>query len=214
MSDETTKAPCNSCGRETKHVVLQTRTTSDFEVIAECGEVSWEDTFEMLECRGCESVKLRHTHSFSEIDGLEVRYYPPPLARKSPTWAHKAKHPIPLLLEEVYSALHAGSRFLAVAGARTILDAVLLDKVGDIGSFEARLEELEKQGFVGKKNREFLVIALEAGNAAAHRGYRAKEDEVQHVMDIVENLLQAVYALDKAAESLKRSVPPRQRRKP
>jgi hypothetical protein len=59
-----------------------------------------------------------------------------------------------------------------------------------------------------------LESALDVGSAAAHRGYAAKVDEVNIVMDIVENLLQAVYVFPDVARKLKESTPPRPPRKP
>jgi hypothetical protein len=54
-----------------------------------------------------------------------------------------------------------------------------------------------------------LEVALDAGSAAAHRGYRPKLEHVQMVMDVVENLFQATYVSGKAAVELKKFTPPR-----
>jgi hypothetical protein len=113
------------------------------------------------------------------------------------------------LLDEIYIALHADSRRLALMGARAVLDIVLLDKVGDVGTFAKKLEQLEEQGLVARRNREFLATAIDAGSAAAHRGFRPNEETLAHVMDIVENLLEAVYVLEKSAEALRKATPQR-----
>jgi hypothetical protein len=113
------------------------------------------------------------------------------------------------LLKEVYNSLNADNTALPLMGARALLDMLIVDKVGDVGIFAEKLKALESKGFISKKNREILEVALDAGSAAAHRGYRAKLDDVQAVMDIVENLLQATYVLDKVAVELKKSTPPR-----
>jgi hypothetical protein len=115
------------------------------------------------------------------------------------------------LLREVYNALHSGGLCLAVMGARTLVDMVIIEKVGDAGTFEAKLAELERQGFIGAKNREILAAALDAGNATAHRGHKFASKEVHQVMDIVENLLQAIYVLERAAQKLKTATPPRKK---
>lgn len=90
----------------------------------------------------------------------------------------------------------------------------MVEKVGDEGGFSQKLKSLEEAGYVSSKNRAVLEAALEAGSAASHRGYAAKADEVNAVMDIVENMLQAVYVLDEAAQKLKKATPPRPPRKP
>ena len=94
-------------------------------------------------------------------------------------------------------------------GARAVLDMVIVDKVGDLGSFGEKLKKLESQGFISQRNREILDAALDAGSAAAHRGYAPKLKDVHAVMDIVENLLQAIYVLDKVAVEIKKSTPAR-----
>jgi hypothetical protein len=152
---------------------------------------------------------MRHSSWFSGNDEVTIKNYPPSFSRRSPKWKHKIPRQIGSLLDEVYNALHADSRRLLIMGTRTIVDMVILDKVGDIGSFQEKLKALEKLGFIGQKNREFLTAALDAGSAAAHRGHVAKPEEVEHVMDIIENLLETVYVLHAAAEKLKKSIPPR-----
>lgn len=96
-------------------------------------------------------------------------------------------------------------------GARTLVDMAILDKVGDVGTFEQKLKALEHQGFVSRRNREILDAALDAGNASAHRGHKFKPEEVNQVMDIVENLLQAIYVLEPAARKIKTATPPRKK---
>lgn len=208
-NSQNTKAPCNRCARETKHVVVAVRKTSQDADVEGAGTIWWEDTYEMLECCGCESVSLKHTHYFSEEGEDRVQYYPPPVARPSPKWLWKLPFDLASLLNEVYAALHSNSRTLALMGARTVVDVVILNKIGDVGTFEEKLANLENRGYIGDKNREFLATALDAGSAAAHRGYRPKPEQLHHVMDIVENLLESVYVLEKAAKDLAKKVPPR-----
>ena len=92
-------------------------------------------------------------------------------------------------------------------GARTLVDMAFLDKIGDAGTFKDKLKALEEQGFIGHRNREVLTAALDAGHAAAHRGHKYSTDQVNQVMDIVENLLQAIYILPHGAASLKMATP-------
>jgi hypothetical protein len=196
MSEQTiTRAPCRHCHRETRHAVLSVRKVERTAELQGGQEVWFEDTYEMLECCGCEVVCLRHTHVWSEDPEPDVTYYPPPVSRAMPQWRYKLPAKLRSLVDEIYTALHADSRRLALMGARTAVDIVLLEKVGDKGSFAQKLAALEKQGFVGQRSRETLAAALDAGSAAAHRGYLPKKEDLASVMDIVENVLQAVYVL-------------------
>jgi hypothetical protein len=164
----------------------------------------------MLECCGCETVTLRHTNVFSEDPEPNVKYYPPSVSRRMPLWRKKLDdYKLRAVVGEVYSALGTDCRRLAMMGARTVVDMVLTDKVGDVGSFTKKLEKLEQVGFVSRQSREFLAAALDAGNAAAHRGFQPSKEQLNHVMDIVENVLQAVYVLQGAAAELRKTTPRR-----
>jgi hypothetical protein len=113
------------------------------------------------------------------------------------------------LSEEIYVALQNNGRRLALMGARTLVDMLMQKEIGDLGSFERKLEELEKHGLISTQGRDVLSVALDAGNAAAHRGYKPEEGDLNAVMDIVENLLEATYHLSKVAASVKKSTPTR-----
>src|ERR1035438_2686348 len=102
------QAPCNDCGRKTDHVILQSRLTKGSD-----GETWWETIFDMLECRGCHFISLKRTFNFSEYDGPDIEYFPPPISRRKPSWIGELAMNVPIeldlldLLNEVYSALHA-----------------------------------------------------------------------------------------------------------
>ena len=97
-------------------------------------------------------------------------------------------------------------------GARALIDMVMVDQVGDSGSFGQNLKQLHDGGFVSVRNREFLDAAFDAGSAAAHRGHTPDVYEVNAVMDIVENLLHSFYVLPRMAQNLKAITPPRPKR--
>lgn len=190
-------------------MILALREVRIAEEHEEYGLLHWQDTYEFLECCGCEATSMRHTNVFEESGDIEVAIYPPPTKRRKPHWFHEIPTSVKTLLNQVYQALDGNSRSLALMGARAVLDMVLVEAVGDKGSFQAKLDELEKKGFIGSKNREVLEAALDAGNAASHRGYVPSSDDIGAVMDIVENLLQAIYHLKSLAENLKKTTPER-----
>ena len=156
---------------------------------------------------------LRRRFYFSEWDHgeHEIDYYPPRIARRVPKWKDKLSDDIEKLLEEVYTALQADSRSLAMMGARALIDMVILDKVGDVGTFGQKIAKLQTDGYLSDKNRETLRAALEVGNAASHRGHRPTQEHVDTVIDIVENLLQSTI-LHSATTDLKNATPARTRR--
>ena len=214
------QAPCNDCGRKTDHEVLKahSKTVSDGHEGCE-----WRTTrYRMLECRGCHFISLqRSVTSFEDDQGAppKTEYFPPPISRREPSWIGELIMNAPIgldlpdLLDEIYSALHAGNRRLATMGARALLDKVLTDKVTDVGSFEKKLDALVAQEFATRKQREILEAALDVGNAASHRGHCPTAKQLELVMDIVESIMQQIYVLPNAATELKKSTPPRPPRK-
>jgi len=217
------KAHCNTCARETKH-----------DLVAEDTE-AWHDndagiegslTFEMIKCRGCGSVKLKRSEWFSAWDdygedymgrptwtpGIKVDYFPPAVSRSAPHWIAALSPAMTDLMGEIYKSLHADCKRLAVMGARTLIDMLLVDKVGDQGGFKDKLKRLESKGLISSQNRETLDAALEAGHAVSHRNHDVTASEVNDVMDIVENVLHASFITGVAAERLKKTTPTRDRK--
>lgn len=200
------KLHCNSCRITTKHLLLKTHrdTGSDEE-----RGFYWQTDSEMFECCGCSSVLLRQTHHFSEDPEPEVTFYPPPASRWLPQWQWSLPHKLRGLLAQIYKALQANSLSLAMMGARAILDTAIIDTVGDHGSFGKNLEAMKNKGYLSVKNCEYLDVAFDAGSASAHRSHNPDQDQINTVMDIVENMLQSLFVLEKKAKALKGAIPPR-----
>ena len=213
------KAHCNTCrGEKNQNLIASQKQRHD--ELNEHGDLEyWETTlYEMLQCRGCDNVTLRSTFCVCDNTNSElVSYFPPAVTRNAPDWfdlSFRIRHPdLSSLFGEVYAALHAGSNRLAMMGARTVIDMVILDQIGDVGSFKEKLTKMEAEGYLSRKNREFVWQATDAGSASAHRGYRPVDADVNRVMDIVENFVQAVYVLPRAADTLQKNTPERAPRK-
>jgi Domain of unknown function (DUF4145) len=202
---------CNGCHKDTLHDLLKevSDTVAD-DVNIGGGELYtvWEKTTnQMFECRGCKSVVLRCTWIYSEYDIKEARYFPPPVARLKPKWFGELPSDLQELLSEIYRSLDADTRALPMMGARAVLDRVIVDTIGDAGSFEQKLKRLEEERHISTKGREILDAALDAGSAAAHRGYAPTVDYVHSVMDIVENLVHSAYVLEGVAKEIKKDTP-------
>jgi hypothetical protein len=177
---------CNGCRQRTEHRLLKTVTHYDQTE----AEDSWSTTFDMLECCGCKDAMLRRTFVFNAEEPA-VRYFPPLISRHSPSWQYNLPQDIAAVLDEVYRSLDADNR-----------------------SFKQKLEIFATDGFIGTAQVEILDAALDAGSAAAHRGHTPSFEQVNAVMDIVENLLKAVYVLPDMAESLKKTTPARPSKTP
>lgn len=199
----------------TKHGIRASHSKSSLDEIEEGPSFEEKETVEILECLGCEHLVVRRIYMHEAYDEATTEFYPPLISRPMPRWSRIIGIGVPGIirdvLKEVYKAIQTDSPILATMGARTILDLVMVEKVGDKGSFEQKLEALERNGFVGKKNREFLAAALDAGSAAAHRGFAPTRPQLEDVMDIVENLIETAYVLERRANTIRKATPPRQR---
>lgn len=202
---------CNCCLHQTKHSILAEHKHEEKGPEEEWGYLWWETKYTLFTCCGCESVTLRRHHTFSEWEGQsEIEFYPPQVSRQLPKWHDELPCEIDELLSEIYTALHSNSRRLALMGVRTVIDMFVLDKIGDVGTFRQKLQALVDGGYLGSQQRDILNVALEAGNAAAHRGYKPSSEVLSHAIDVVESLLQS-YALEKVSNSVKEKIPFRPR---
>lgn len=204
---------CNECGQETKHDLLhrakRVRSFEDGRYSIEVGS-----TWKLLQCRGCEDVSLQRVDWCSEDDPDDgpkpPTYFPPRVSRRKPSWIEHLEVPRNYLelLDEIYTALHADSRRLAMMGVRALIDLVVVRAVGDQGNFKKGLEGLVAKKLISESDRGVVDAAVNAGHASAHRGHKASSDDVNLVIEIVERLLQtellALQALD-----LKKNTPER-----
>lgn len=124
MGNSIVKVHCNECRHETKHTLLKSHKIHGEEILEDSYPIRWHDTYELLECCGCESVVLRDSYFFEPTKEMIIKYYPPRVSRPSPRWKDKLPGDISTLLDEIYNALHADSRRLAIMGARTIVDTL------------------------------------------------------------------------------------------
>ncbi len=212
---------CNNCGRETKHElkhqIKHEDTTHAYDADSRMLEVDtwWVLENELFECQGCEEVTLKRSGRSSELDpdSEVVTHFPPRVARQPPHWLSKVKDKnVAALLREVYAALQADSRRLAMMGCRAVLDRIMVIAVGDLGNFDKMLDEMVAQQLLSKPERDVLAAAIDAGSASAHRGYLPTPEALDHIVSIVEHAVEATL-LPNVAKEIKRTTPRRPRRK-
>jgi hypothetical protein len=213
-----TLSHCNQCGDETKHFVVgsaERRRSSDDDRYT----VDWGTTWELLQCCGCEEASMARVNWCSEDDPYEGRervFFPPRVSRKKPAWLtqHPELNDYIELFEEVYTALHADSRRLAMMGARAVIDLAVARMLGgDPGNFTAGMNELVAAKRLSDEERALIDAAFDAGSAAMHRGHQPEVDDVNTAIDIVERVVHAE-VLKKKAKALADATPKRPHRKP
>lgn len=215
-----TKAHCNVCGGSRTHMVLYAESSSwDDDEQGMCGG----DTYDLVKCGGCESIKLRRESWCSEDDCDEnghviptVSYYPPAVFRPKPRWLLDLFLEVSIddgnihdLLTEIYVALQNDQRTLAAMGIRALLEKVMIEKCGDHGTFTANIKEFENHGYVSRMQRERLETILEAGHAAMHRLYKPSKKDLVTLVDIAESLVESIYIHGTKVDALKDAIPAR-----
>lgn len=155
----------------------------------------------------------------SEDDPYDERervFFPPRVSRQKPAWLtqHPELNDYIHLFEEVYTALHADSRRLAMMGARAVIDLAVARMLGgDPGNFTAGMNELVAAKRLSDEERALIDAAFDAGSAAIHRGHQPEADDVNTAIDIVERVVHAE-VLKKKAKALADATPKRTHRKP
>jgi hypothetical protein len=140
----------------------------------------------------------------------ELDHWPAP-ARNNPNWSKLADAPLIKLLHSVYTALDHDLRVLAAIGMRGVFErACELRGVDPNMGFVKKLDWLCTNGFIGAPDRENLEVLIEAGNAAAHRGWEPDVGQLHTLTSIMDHFVKG-FILTKAAEELKGVIPPRQK---
>jgi hypothetical protein len=206
------QAPCSSCIRTTKHEVLFEISQRDEETV---------DTYALLSCGGCETISMGRSRLWFSDGTVNHVYYPSPVSRKMPSWMllwelglgrSKGEAAIAAVLMEVYQAVDARQYRLAAMGIRALLEQVMIHKVGDLRSFDKKLDEFQKQGYISAIQRDAMRATLDVGDAAMHRGFVPTEKDLTLALDIIEGVLAPIYDHRTEAEKMADRVPPRARR--
>jgi hypothetical protein len=126
--------------------------------------------------------------------------------------------PVPVrivtLMREIYTAVQNGLTRLAAMGIRATLESVMIDKVGDKGSFVKNMDAFQEANYLSVRQRGHLDVMLDAGHAAIHREWVPTGNDVKVLLDITESIIQAVYLHDQPTNALSRKIPRRKPRTP
>ena len=199
---------CNQCQRETNHSVRHCLSNDRNDGTGQAPHLVREEWL-LLQCNGCDSIQIRVTETSPNCKSPRCAYYPPRQPRCLPRWYADLSGELQGLIREIYVALSAECPTLAVMGARTLVDKLLAEKLGDVGGFVQKLDTAVARGVLTKEAAEIIAAAVEVGHAASHRGYAPTQEQVFDVLDIVEHSLQASYVLQDKSKRLIASVPPR-----
>ena len=216
---------CNNCSGQKNHELLFHKKISWSEDIDEDFTLYGEDIYDLFKCCGCDSVVFRHQSSNSEnydpVTGKSViytRYYPPPTFRNLPRWIKDfpfiddIEDSIFGLMHEINVALQNDAPRLATMGIRALLEIIMIDKVGDKGSFSANLKAFQEEGYISKKQKEVIEPILEAAHATMHRAFKPDKKDVVQLMDVTESIIETIYINEDRVKSLAKKIPPRNKK--
>lgn len=223
VPDSTQRFTCRVCQRETGHVPLATNPRiPGSEKQLPNGERSFQ-LCAVLQCRDCNSttyclITRVYPHpGLMEGHFVQQKFYFPPLpVRKKPEWFSCLQDGYQAVLGEVYQAIDNSLFFLASAGTRTAVDQLIVEKTGDVGSFEHKIRKLVEANTIDATEGEILVALIDAGSASAHRSYKPTPENMNHMMEILEAIFYKLLIeperkkeLTRKAEELRQATPPR-----
>lgn len=236
-SGETNRFRCRICLGETNHQILYARTLArsypyDDQEVEQYGEsFEEEDEYVLLQCCGCDEIRLR-VMSQAEPYGRPystVAVYPPDQVRHMPEWVYTDLHARPRIfsrpeqnpgraalltdirkyLREIYDALGSGCNRLAMMGVRALVERIMIQEVGDRHSFEKNIQAFFEKGYVALVQQEMFRSHIEAGHAVMHRGWEPTRDDVMTILDILEALIKTIYVDQKKVAAVAARIPPR-----
>lgn len=126
-----------------------------------------------------------------------------------PDWLSALQEPLRGVMSEVYRGVDLDLRALAAMGIRAVIDMVLVDLVGDVGGFDKKLDRLVVKGHLTEASRTHMLAAIDAGNAAAHRGHIPDRIDVHTLLRICENLLYEHLVMPSQTHRLQMNTPVR-----
>ena len=224
MDTEIINSYCNVCLGDRTHRILHQDKNRWEQDIGASFSIEGCDTYYLCKCCGCGHIHLRNDSWFSEDtddDGaptVRTSYFPPQTFRREPFWLLTLRHddPEPLravseLLLEVYKALRTDSPRLAAMGIRALTEHVMIDKVGDNGTFKENLQKFLDQGFISSVQKRYLESVIELGHATMHRSHCPKKEDIVTTLDIIESVLETIYVTSKKLADIEQRIPKRKK---
>jgi hypothetical protein len=207
------KLLCYTCDRETVHRVVRAAEYQGQWEDENMDVTSW-DVYQVVECRGCESLGFRKTHQNTEeydndpdtgeqILDTHQELFPNRLAGRKEI-DHDWTLPRELLgiYRETLSAMRGAMPVLAGIGIRAIVETVCKDRKAVGANLEKRIDALVTQGVLTKEGAEVLHGLRILGNEAAHEVKPHSMLTLGTAMDVIDHLLMGVYVIPARASKL------------
>lgn len=191
----------------------------------------WGETdYRILECRGCLKIFMQTVSYFSEdtehrqnAEGeweehlnSTVEHWPAALKRPLPNWATSIRlldENLGSLFADIYGCLNSDLRVPATVAIRTAFDSASeILGIDPAKRFGEKLDDLRDSGKISVDERTTLDVVVDAGSAAAHRGWRPTNDHLDTLVSLIETFFHRTFVLGDEAKRIKAAMPSRQRR--
>ena len=237
LKGSTVRVHCIKCQGETKHLVIQDVEASGSECIGtwEDGNlelhhdfIDWDDSYQIVQCQGCETISFRHLHWFSEDgnpefreEGTTERLYP---QRSKRTMATAEFLNVPMELRRIYretiDAFNYELLTLCAGGLRTLVEGICAHHGVKDGQVEKKIKDgivklerktnlegkiagLHEKGILTKPQSDQLHEHRYLGNEALHELLQPSPTELSLAIDIIEHTLKSLYEMPKKRKRLK-----------
>lgn len=185
----------------------------------------------LLKCLGCETVFYWRSswddHDWEGRigeDGKEEIYHPvtittyptPEKGDTRPDWMWNLSSVDPQLsaiLKQTYDAVETEGFILAAVGLRTALDRTTeFLKIEPNLPLEKKIEALQANGFIGETEANVLATVVDAGSAAAHRGWAPDAAEFHVLCAALVQFIERTVVNGTSALEIAARIPARQSR--
>jgi hypothetical protein len=212
-SDEQVKVACERCANTTKHDIV-----ASYELSDSTEDVIFGDTYQIIRCRGCESVSFRNAswnsedlqwdyEAQQEVARESEELYP----RRSRRTKSVAREHLPTRVAAVYietiQAANNDHRILAGIGVRALVEAVCAEKQASGKDLEKKIDDLVTKGVLGAEGAAILHGTRLLGNIAAHQATPPTAETLAAALDVAEHLLSTVYVIPSIASHLPKPKP-------
>ncbi len=176
-------------------------------------------TYRILKCGGCRGLYIQTETWCSEDwpdEEPKLEYWPKYSKFRPQDWfdeIHSVDKELYSLMEEVYKAAAHGLPVCAATAVRTAFDqAASKLKVDKGAGFSQKIDQLETKGHLSPVDKAVFLGLIDAGSAAAHRGWKPNEDELKTLIASLESFIHRAFVINPAVKKLKKRVPGRQKR--
>jgi hypothetical protein len=204
------KVVCSECNKKTSHNVISSVENNFCQGFGYDEQLGYEpsdfylELYEIIECKGCETVSFRKFGVYDYPDNCVENLYP--LRIEGRKGLDEDTDFLPVDVKRIYletlKALNSEIPILTGIGLRALVETVCKEKKAKGKDLYTKIDDLIELKVLTPNDGKALQNIRELGNDSAHEVKSHHQTLLEFAMDIVENLLKAVYILPKQRETL------------